>query len=299
MKNYDRVITYEESTSRYLTGKGKSCAKSRFQLDRVSKLKIDNENFGSMGHHSQRHLNLQHQKDRYKQSHKRTVRETMNGIAALLKGEEEDDAPENVLLGLDDKERNEEIGMEDIIEWRKLTLASAVGIQNSAKSFLPRVSVPKTKFKGLHAPDRLIKIPTGGKFGSDTMLYKPEDNGEDEKIEVTPPSYLEASLMNATNHTARLQKNKRSAMDHRKKTQTEKIEEMDNEIKESKEELALEIDVIERKEGMIAGVGHLFHENDDGIMRNKNEHDKYSNHHVGTRDTRVVYRGLKDHSGLS
>ena len=88
-------------------------------------------------------------------------------------------------------------------------------------------------------------------------------------------------------------------MDHRKKTQTEKIEEMENEIKESKEELALEIDVIERKEGMIAGVGHLYHENDDGIMRNKNEHDKYSNHHTGTRDTRVVYRGSKDHSGLS
>ena len=56
----------------------------------ITNHQIDNENFGSMGHHSQRHLNLQHQKDRYKQSHKRTVRETMNGIAALLKGEEED-----------------------------------------------------------------------------------------------------------------------------------------------------------------------------------------------------------------
>ena len=207
MKNYDRAITYEESTSRYLTGKGKSCAKSRFQLARVSKLKIDNENFGSMGHHSQRHLNLQHQKDGYKQSHKRTVRDTMNGIAALLRGEEEEDAAENVLLGLDDKERDEEIGMEDIIEWRKLTLVSAVGIQNSAKSFLLS-EVPKTKFVRASS---LIKIPTEASLAVHHAV-KPEDNGEDEKIEVTPPSYLEASHVNATNHTARLQKNKRSAM---------------------------------------------------------------------------------------
>ena len=282
LKNYERAISLEDQSSKYLEGKDKSNTKSRFNLRREARIK-----------HSDSSDELFCQK--------MTTRETMDSLVALLKGEEDVDAPGNAILGLSNEEREDEDGIEDIVGWRKLTLSSAVDIQNSAKSFLPRVSVPKTKFKGLHAPQRLIKIPTGGKFGSNTMLFKPAYEGEDMKIDLKPPSYLEASLLNATRHTGRVERDARTSMDHRKKTASEKIGDVQDRIKDSEENLLLEVDILEHEQKRLYKGGLGVRTEDCGSVQfeNRHIHDQFSNHHRGTRQTSVIYEGPKIHSGLS
>ena len=94
--------------------------------------------------------------------------------------------------------------MESILDWRKFSLSKGVQLQNAEKRFLPRVSVPKAKMKGYSAPKSIKRTSSTGKFGSDTLLYRPELR---ERVEITPCSYLEASLKYAASKSATKIKN--------------------------------------------------------------------------------------------
>jgi len=79
--------------------------------------------------------------------------------------------------------------VDDILNWRKYSMETALRLQNADKKSLPTVTVPKIHIKGCTQEVSIrSKRQSSGKFGSNTLLIVPGEQGPQQ---VKPSSYLE------------------------------------------------------------------------------------------------------------
>lgn len=83
----------------------------------------------------------------------------------------------------------------NILDWRRFSMSRALQLQNCDKKTLPAITVPKIKLKGFTVQSTNRKRPSGGKFGSNTLLVVP--SVEEDKV-LERCSYLEAHLKYST-----------------------------------------------------------------------------------------------------